>query len=438
MRALSKNRIPLLVTGLMLAVLALLLFENARAIDARELGAGTTLQPGNEISVSKNGGEYSYSFYAGGCGALREPAGGVLQAGGVLILPGIDDIGLAVDDGYEFAGWYCTCSGHEITISAQYSAQPVITFTERAQKYGLASNADRMSYGKTVYISVSGEYAPYILCVTANGVAADKTDSGYVFTMPEGNVTVDATVNENACVVRFTAGGGLFADGEGSSTVLVPLENGKGTASVPDTPERDYYIFKGWYTEVGEKAVDDSVVFSAHPFDTVTYTARWEIDPAAAIMIEFDPMGGTAAQSSVTALPGQPVTLPFARRDGSTFLGWSTAADGSGNTYKAGERLCFDSAATLYAQWQAADCIVTVSVRQAGNAVTDLDSAVLTDAMGGIIRGEGDGNGVFIFRNVPDGQYTLKLSGRSREGVSGSITVSNGKAESSTLQVEMW
>lgn len=80
-------------------------------------------------------------------------------------------------------------------------------------------------------------------------------------------------------------------------------------------------------------------------------------NPSATVKVTFDPNGGIGSISPVTFIPGQTVTAPNGdglSRDGWTFSGWNTKADGTGTKVKAGQSLPTQTTTgdfTLYAQW---------------------------------------------------------------------------------------
>lgn len=79
--------------------------------------------------------------------------------------------------------------------------------------------------------------------------------------------------------------------------------------------------------------------------------------PAATAKATFDPNSGTGSISPVTFTPGQTITVPSGTglsRDGWTFTGWNTKADGTGTKVKAGQSLPTQTTTgdfVLYAQW---------------------------------------------------------------------------------------
>ena len=77
-------------------------------------------------------------------------------------------------------------------------------------------------------------------------------------------------------------------------------------------------------------------------------------DAVGCFSVAYNANGGTGTVSCASAGSGNAVTAASGdqlQRDGYTFAGWNTEADGSGTTYAAGAAIT--TAATLYAQWTA-------------------------------------------------------------------------------------
>jgi uncharacterized repeat protein (TIGR02543 family) len=70
-------------------------------------------------------------------------------------------------------------------------------------------------------------------------------------------------------------------------------------------------------------------------------------------IINYDANGGSGAPDEQVKNDGSNLTLSSTvpTREGYTFAGWNTAADGSGTSYAAGATYTTDDDATLYAQW---------------------------------------------------------------------------------------
>ncbi len=83
-------------------------------------------------------------------------------------------------------------------------------------------------------------------------------------------------------------------------------------------------------------------------------------EPKVQITIKFDGNGAEGQMSDQTVVKGEEFTLPdnaFKKTD-NHFIGWNTAADGSGTMYPDGDTVSFNEDTTLYAQW--AEDVVTI------------------------------------------------------------------------------
>ena len=115
--------------------------------------------------------------------------------------------------------------------------------------------------------------------------------------------------------------------------------------------------FTGWNTKADGSGAFylPGAVLTMSTSDLILY-AQWS--PVAyplAVTVSFDPNQGTGTQAAQTAIAGTAVQLASCAftRTGWTFVGWNTAANGSGVPYANGAMLLIPMAnLTLYAQWQ--------------------------------------------------------------------------------------
>jgi uncharacterized repeat protein (TIGR02543 family) len=143
--------------------------------------------------------------------------------------------------------------------------------------------------------------------------------------------------------VNFDANGGT---GTMSSQVAAVT-----TALSTNTFTRDGFAFAGWNTEAdgtGEVSYSPGAGYS-FASDASLY-AQWT---AITYSVTFDANGGTGTMSSQVAAVTTALSTNTFTRDGFTFAGWTTAADGTGGSYAPGAGYSFVSDASLYAQWTA-------------------------------------------------------------------------------------
>ena len=173
---------------------------------------------------------------------------------------------------------------------------------------------------------------------------------------PAGNVyvTTKPSTGGNASGGGSNGGGPSHTeytvtfDTNGGSIVSDITTVGGKLSSLPKTPTKEGYTFKGWFTSAtGDTAVTTDTVFTAH----TTVYAQWEkivVSPTEYI-ITFDTNGGTTV-SNITTTSGKLAVLPEApTKDGYTFTGWFTAATGGSAVTT---ETVFTTDTTVYAQWE--------------------------------------------------------------------------------------
>lgn len=189
--------------------------------------------------------------------------------------------------------------------------------------------------------------------------------SPYVMTWEGGS-----TPPTQQYTVTFDVNGGALDGGHpGTETVTA----GGTLASLP-TASRVGYDFAGWTTAEGAAFTTDTLVSA-----NITVTAAWTPKTYAVTLNAqggaFDDGAGTATVTATydAALPA----LPAPTRDGYTFKGWFTSAQG-GEQVTAGTTYQTAGACTYYAQWElAADDTVELTL-DAGEGVFEGGSHTTT------------------------------------------------------------
>ncbi|MGG9970145.1 beta strand repeat-containing protein, partial [Ferruginibacter sp. SUN002] len=281
--------------------------------------------------------------------------------------------------GYVFDGWNTAADGTGTSYAATGSAtltMPAANVILYAKwTYTVTYNAN----GGTGTVPTDNvKYLPNALVtVLANSGPVAKT--GYTFggwnTQADGNGT------------NYTAGSGtfnitgittLYAKWNINQYAVTYSVNG-GTGSVPSAPANyDYastvtvltnsgnialtgYTFSGWNTAANGSGTDYAATGSATflmPANAVTLYAKWTPINYTVTYNGNDNTGGTvpsapanyAYNSSVTVLANTGSLVKTAH----TFVGWNTAADGTGINYAATGSVTFTMGAanvTLYAKW---------------------------------------------------------------------------------------
>lgn len=197
--------------------------------------------------------------------------------------------------------------------------------------------------------------------VTTNGSGA-VLSSPYVPTVP---IKLYSSWTPNVFVVSFDANGG---NGAPDSATVNYTYGTTGLATTTSynagTLSRSGYTFAGWSATAGGAAVANPYV----PTGSVTLYARWT---AGTFAITFDSntaTTGTLANLSITAGTAKNLSANTFSKTGFSFIGWNTAANGTGTSYAAAASVTFFGNVTLYAQWRVlAPGAPTVSAVSAGN-----------------------------------------------------------------------
>ena len=198
-----------------------------------------------------------------------------------------------------------------------------------------------------------------ILYNTAYGSLPKPTRTGYTFagwyTAKEGGTQI----KENS-IVSVTTAQTLYAHWTANKYTVTfkPTGGNCDTTSKSVTYNSTYgdlptstrtgHVFKGWFTaESGGTQVtkDTKVTITANQ----TLYAQWTLN---SYTVTLDANGGTVLDDSVTVTYSKGYgTLPKPTRDGYTFLGWFTAADG-GTEVTASTTVTTNKNHTLYAHWE--------------------------------------------------------------------------------------
>ena len=267
--------------------------------------------------------------------------------------------GATTKAGYTFDGWYD--GGTLVTFPFTHGKTANFTLTT----HWLIANATVTFNANDGTGLITSQTSNLPAALTAN--AGQITRDGYTFTgwttaangsgdsyldganySFASSTTVYAQWSANTLTVTFDSNGGSAV--AGATTVT------GGTISAPNATTRAGYTFVGWFD--GDAA--NAVVFPFTHGKTAnfTLTAHWLIANATVTFNANDGTGLITSQTSnlpaaLTANAGQ-IT-----RDGYTFTGWTTAANGSGDSYLDGANYSFASSTTVYAQWSANTLTVT-------------------------------------------------------------------------------
>ena len=161
--------------------------------------------------------------------------------------------------------------------------------------------------------------------------------------------------------ISFNAGGGTGAPASQTKNYNVDL-------TLSDTvPTWTGHTFQEWNTKV------DGTGTSYAPgatFTTDADTTLYAIWETTTYTVAFNANGGSGAPASQTKTYGVNLTLSetVPTKTNYNFIEWNTASDGTGISYAPGDTYTDNSAATLYAIWEAAVYTVTYDANGHGTA----------------------------------------------------------------------
>ena len=180
--------------------------------------------------------------------------------------------------------------------------------------------------------------------------SGDDYSGGDTYTLPNsGTDTLYAQWQINTVTLTYDAqdGSGAPGDQTGDAASNVTVSS--------TVPTRAGYTFTGWDT-VADGSGDDysgGDTYTLPNSGTDTLYAQWQINT---VTLTYDPQDGSGAPGDQTGDAASNVTVSSTvpTRDGYTFTGWDTGADGSGDDYSGGDTYTLPNSGTdtLYAQWQ--------------------------------------------------------------------------------------
>ncbi|RKS85704.1 LPXTG-motif cell wall-anchored protein/uncharacterized repeat protein (TIGR02543 family), partial [Microbacterium sp. AG790] len=315
-------------------------------------GSGTSYADRAQFPFSSSGtlyaqwsAEHTVTFDAnGGIGSMDPQAD---------IEPGALEANQFTRGGYTFTGWNTAANGSGAAYAdrAQFPFSFSATLFAQWKRVEYTVTFEANGGGGSMMTQSGFEPTP----LTAN--AFDR--SGFAFA--GWNTAADGSGAGYADRARFhfSASLTLHAQWAAEHTVTFDSNGGAGDmepqVSAFPAPlsssefSREGYVFAGWNTAADGSGISYPEA-AQFPFSSsVTLYAQWSAEHT----VTFDPNGGTGIMSPQTgSTPGQLNGNAFTR-DGYTFTGWNTKADGTGAAYEAGAVYSFGDDVTLFAQWKA-------------------------------------------------------------------------------------
>ena len=242
-------------------------------------------------------------------------------------------------------------SGSKLTVNQTAALLPGV-------QASIAKGAElKVSEGKSIYIYDADEWGGY--CGSGDAqyipvVYAPGRPAGARAPLADAKVDVNGKLIAIGGIYTTASGADICSsDGTGqyvqqgalgteTKTYQYTQKSGVTAHEIPITLAR-LHNTNGTYTETkGSQAGDTYLV----------YDGIWALKKNN-ITITFNANGGTGEMAALMANPGYDKQLSSNTftREGYTFTGWNTKADGTGTGYADGATVKFDVDTTLYAQW---------------------------------------------------------------------------------------
>ena len=323
-------------------------------------------------------------------------------------------------------------TGGETVMSRGIQAYNTVTISQGADVTATGNTAEKYSTGiQADWDSVT--IADSKVIATSNTASLG---SNGIFT--NGNVTITGSADVTATggnaekissgiyVDLTKEGAGLTVSG--GSLLAQASAEAESCAALRAEPDLTGYAAYYWRTDAQGSYTEGNFVWNDDPYDTYveitdtpTYTNTYTIT--------LDAGGGTVTTTSMTTGTDGKLTeaLPTPTRDGYTFDGWFTAAEGG---EKVTTDTVFNGNTTIYAHWTAISTYppiiedteggtVTVSPEYptAGSKVTitatpdegyEVDQVIVTDQNGKPVAVTDNGDGTYSFTQ-PVGKATVKV-----------------------------
>lgn len=163
------------------------------------------------------------------------------------------------------------------------------------------------------------------------------------------DITIPAKSTSTTCVITYNANGG---SGTMSNTTYTYSTSGTVILNT-NTFTKTGYNFLGWSlsSTATSASYSDGQPWNKSNSGNYTLYAVWE---KKTYKITYNANGGSGAPSTQTKTYGTSITLSSVKptKTNYTFVGWNTAADGSGTSYASGAKYTTNATLKLYAIWQ--------------------------------------------------------------------------------------
>jgi uncharacterized repeat protein (TIGR02543 family) len=362
----------------------------------------TFTMPASNVTLYAQWSPLSYSVIYNANGGSNPPSVQSQSTGSTVTVAGV---GSMTRPGYTFAEWDGAADG----TGTDYTSAG--TFTMPASNTTLFAKWTINSY--TILYNVNGGTGGPSGSETGNTGSTvtvsntDPTRTGYTFT--GWNTSCDGTGTSYVAGATFAmpVGGGTlcaqwapiisyiityFANGGTSApSAQAEAENATATVSSVGSMSRTGHTFTGWNTLADGTGTSRAVGSTfTMPNSNVALYAQWSVT---AYNLSYDVNGGSGSVATQTGNSGSVITVNATAptRSGYTFISWTTAANGTGDSYAPATSFTVPAAnTTLYAQWNINSFTLAYDANGGSNSPTNASTAfnasVTAAAVGSMTR----------------------------------------------------
>jgi uncharacterized repeat protein (TIGR02543 family) len=275
--------------------------------------------------------------------------------------------GTLVKTGYTLTGWNTNSAGTgahfdladaytlsaDVTLYAEWTLNSyTITYDDNSSTGG-TSPADTTGNGSVTLRTNSGTLVKTGYTLTGWNSLANGQGSHYAV---GGSYNLTADVTLYAEWTPVPASYTITFDGNGFSGGVVPsVITGTGNKTLRTNSGLlvlTNYTFKGWNTAANGSGTHYAAGATYNLTADVTLYAEWELTP----QVIYNGNGATGGSTPGNVTQGNSITVDPNTgnliRAGYRFLGWNTAANGSGTSYEGGETPTLPVGTVLYAMWE--------------------------------------------------------------------------------------
>jgi uncharacterized repeat protein (TIGR02543 family) len=181
------------------------------------------------------------------------------------------------------------------------------------------------------------------------------------YTAASGGTLVSAPYTPSGDVTLYAHWAQLYDvlyDEQGGTLVSDSVYRAGGSVTLPANPTKTGYNFDGWFDNA-ISGVKYGISFSPSGTGTINIYAHWSVIPVSSgssspptRTITFGGNGVSGQNQIQTGIGNSVLPINTYRRPGYIFVGWNTAANGSGQRYAPGTDASLVLGDSLYAEWK--------------------------------------------------------------------------------------